>query len=280
MLPDQVIDAHHHLWDPADRDYPWMAGLPDLRRTFLESDLLAAVDGTAVGATIVVQATSTNEETEWLLELAAQSSLIVGVVGWVDLTQDGVAERLALLSAEGPLCGIRHQVEDEVDPDWLTRPSVLRGLRAVAEAGLVYDLLIRRSAGAAAVTAAKNLPELTFVVDHLAKPNVASREWDDWRSQLSRLAALPNVSCKLSGLLTEAPLAHWRDRNLERYVLEAVDLFGAERCMFGSDWPVSLLCAGYGDVLAFTDAATATLSEVERLAIFRHAALRLYRLPR
>jgi len=117
-------------------------------------------------------------------------------------------------------------------------------------------------------------------VDHLAKPNVASREWDDWRSQLSRLAALPNVSCKLSGLLTEAPLAHWRDRNLERYVLEAVDLFGAERCMFGSDWPVSLLRAGYGDVLAFTDAATATLSEAERLAIFRHAALRLYRLPR
>jgi len=279
-LPDQVVDAHIHLWDPADRDYPWMMGLPDLHRTFLESDLSTAVDGTAVNATIVVQATSTDNETDWLLDLASQSSLIVGVVGWVDLTRDGVADRLVELSQRGPLCGIRHQVEDETDPNWLSRPSVLAGLRAVAEADLAYDVLIRRSAGAAALAAAQTIPELTFVIDHLAKPNIPGGEWDDWRKQLASLAALPNVSCKLSGLITQAPRGHLRDSKLERYVLEAVDLFGAERCLFGSDWPVSLLGAEYGDVLAFTEAATETLSDTERRSIFRDAALRLYRLPR
>ena len=277
-LPDQVIDAHQHLWDPTRRDYPWMRGLPELHRPILERDLGSATDGTEVSASIVVQATSSDDETDWLLEVAAQSALIVGVVGWVDLAQDGVGDRLAELKARGALCGIRHQVEDETDPDWLTRPSVVGGLRAVAEAGLVYDLLIRRTAGAAAIAAAQQVPELTFVVDHLAKPDIAGGEWDDWRDQLADLAALPNVSCKLSGLLTEAS-PRWREEHLERYLLEAVDLFGAERCLFGSDWPVSLLRADYSEVIALTDAATSRLSASERLKIFRDTAARLYRLP-
>ena len=278
-LPDRVIDAHHHLWNPALRDYPWMHGLPELNQPFLGTELQAAVRGTPVKTTIAVQATSTDEETEWLLQAAKGSPFIGGVVGWVDLAHDGVADRLQMLMSSGGLRGIRHQVEDEADPDWLVSPRVLRGLRAVADAGLVYELLIRRPSGPAAIAVARQLPELTFVVDHLAKPDIARGEWGRWHDQLAALAALPNVSCKLSGLLTEASREGWSSQTPERYLLKAVDLFGAERCLFGSDWPVSLLRANYADVLAFADDATAGLSDIERGAIFCGTAATLYRVP-
>ncbi|MGH8921357.1 MAG: amidohydrolase family protein, partial [Actinomycetes bacterium] len=172
-----IIDAHHHVWDPAERAYPWMG--PDvapLRRRFDLGDYLAATAGTGVTAGVIVQATSSVEETEHLLGLAAGSAAVAGVVGWVDLRAPDMADTLARLKAGvggSALVGVRHQVEDEPDPAWLADPATVHGLRAVAAAGLTFDLLVRPRQLAAAVTAAHAVPELPMILDHGAKPPIA-----------------------------------------------------------------------------------------------------------
>jgi L-fuconolactonase len=276
--PNGVIDAHHHLWDPRLRNYPWMDGLPQLDRVFESSDLFAASDGLGVDGTIVVQASPTTEETEWLLGLAEASELILGVVGWVDLCDPAVGDRLAECAGR-PLVGIRHQAQDETDPRWLTRPDVARGLQAVHDAGMPFDLLVREPQRSAALTAVQSLPELTFVVDHLGKPDIAAGEWDSWHAWMSRMASQDNVVCKISGLVTEASWPTWREEHIENYIAAALDLFGPERCMFGSDWPVSLLAASYAAVLDLANAATAGLSLDQKHSVFAGTAASVYSLP-
>jgi L-fuconolactonase len=229
-----IVDAHQHFWDPARADYPWMTG--ELRRRYGPEDLAPLLREHGVAGTVVVQARHSLDETRELLAVAAATSFVLGVVGWVDLTGD-VAGQLAQL--DGELAGIRHQVHDEPDPAWLLRDDVQRGLGAVAEAGLVYDLLVRTRELPAAVETARRHPGLTFVLDHAAKRPQAD---DAWAEGVAALAALPNVRCKLSGLFTEFDPA-----GTVAYVLGR---FGPERCLFGSDWPVCLLAAGYGDALA------------------------------
>lgn len=272
-----VIDAHHHLWDPQLREYGWMAPFPALDRPLVEADLREAVAGTPVTGTIVVTAEASDEETDWLLEIAESSELILGVVGWADLTDERVGDRLARLSERGGMLrGIRHPVHDEADQDWLRRPDVRRGLAAVQDAGLAYDLLIRRAESAAALDTVCALPELRFVVDHVAKPGIAEGEWNVWHSDLAALAAQENVYCKISGLVTEASWTDWREQGIERYVEETLELFGAERCMFGSDWPVCLLAASYAEVVELAQEATNALSAAERDAVFRGTAATVY----
>ncbi|MFJ3385708.1 MULTISPECIES: amidohydrolase family protein [unclassified Curtobacterium] len=297
-----IIDAHHHLWDPADRPYPWMDdSVAPLRRRFDVDDLRAAtgaatgvatgdvagsgpVDGVAgssprngVTATIVVQAVHDPGETTWLL---AQPAPVAGVVGWVDLTAPDVADRLAALRQHPRLVGIRHQAQDEPDPDWLARPAVVRGVRTVAAAGLAFDLLVRGAREhAAAVALVDAVPEGRFVLDHAGKPAIA-HEPDDavrtaWRARMQDLAARPNVCCKVSGLLTEAG-PHWQHRPVAHYAREAVELFGPERSMYGSDWPVSTLAADYGTVLATMQDGLADLGDDERDAVFHRTAARVY----
>lgn len=273
------IDSHHHLWDPRLRHYPWMAGLEALDRPFVDDDLRTAVAGTPVTGTIVVQADSSDEETDWLVGQAESSELIVGVVGWADLTSATVGDRLGELGERSRLVrGIRHQVHDETDPDWLLRTDVRAGLEAVRDAGFAFDLLIRRPESAAAATIAGAIPGLTFVVDHAAKPGIADGEWDAWHADLAALAVHGNVYCKLSGLVTEASWTGWREQHIERYVAAAIELFGPARCMFGSDWPVSLLAASYGDVFELAQRSTGGLSAAEQDSIFRGAATAAYRL--
>ncbi len=275
-----IIDAHHHLWDTALRDYPWMVGLPELQREFSAQHLREALAGTPVLGTVVVQALSSDEETDWLVRQAAAIPEIVGVVAWADLVAPGIVDRLSGLVAMGPqVRGIRHQVHDEPDPRWIARPDVLGGLAAVGQAGLVFDLLIRARETAAAVDAVRALPELAFVVDHAVKPDIAAGDFDGWRARLGLLAAHENVSCKISGLTTEASRDTWRTQGIERYVEAVFELFGPERCMFGSDWPVSLLASDYREVLALAEAASAVLSPGEREAFFAGTAIRTYRLP-
>ena len=204
-----IVDAHHHLWDPAQRDYPWMTGdAATLRRPIGLGDLRATVEPLGVGATVAVQAASTEEETVELLALAAGSGgLVAGVVGWIDLTAPDAGERLAALEAAPGgerLVGIRHAVHDEPDPGWLERADVERGLRAVARAGLPYDLLLFPEHIEVAVRVAAAIPELALVVDHGAKPRIAAGEREPWSSDLAALAAHEQVHCKLSGLVTEA----------------------------------------------------------------------------
>jgi len=249
--PHPVIDSHQHFWDPARRSYPWLTD-PRIAKPFGPEDLRPLLAENGVDATVLVQTVSDLEETQEFLALAAETDFVAGVVGWVDLTDPGIATTLAELkeSEHGQyLVGVRHQVHDEEDENWLLREDVQHGLNAVAEAGLVYDLLVRPRELPAAVTVTQDFPHLRFVIDHLGKPPIASGDIESWSALMHEFADLEHVACKLSGMVTEADSERWTVDDLRPYVREAVDIFGPSRLMFGSDWPVSLLAADYGTVL-------------------------------
>lgn len=236
-----IVDAHQHFWDPGRAEYPWMTDdVASLRRRFGPEDLEPLLHEHGVTGTVVVQARQSLGETRDLLAIAASTPFVLGVVGWVDLTGD-VAAQLAEFE-DVPLVGIRHLVHDEVDPEWLLRDDVQRGLSAVGEAGLVYDLLVRVRELPAAIETARRHSGMRFVLDHVAKRPADTSAQLSWERGVAELAACANVACKISGVFTEAAAA--------ATVALALRLFGPERCMWGSDWPVTLLAAGYGDGLA------------------------------
>ncbi|MEU3410731.1 amidohydrolase family protein [Streptomyces sp. NPDC006658] len=278
-----TVDAHHHVWDLTVRDQDWLhgPGLAPLRRDFLLTDLEPEARAAGIGATVLVQTVTVPEETPELLALAAGHDLVAGVVGWTDLTRPDIADELARLRAlpgGALLKGIRHQVQSEPDPEWLLRPDVLRGLAAVADAGLVHDLVVLPHQLPACARAAALLPGLTFVLDHLGKPPVATGAREPWATRLRALAALPNTVAKLSGLVTEAaPGARTADA-LRPYADIALDAFGPGRLMYGSDWPVCTRAASYAEVLHTARELTARLAEAERTALFEATAARVYAL--
>ena len=281
---DAVVDAHHHVWDLTVRDQPWITGpeLAPLRRSFGVAELEGEAAAAGVGASVLVQTVTLAEETPEFLALAAGGGVVAAVVGWTELTDPAVAEVLAALG-EGPggaaLRGIRHQVQDEPDPRWLCRADVARGLRAVQQAGLVYDLVLRPHQLPAAVEAAAANPGLTFVLDHLGKPPIASGELEPWATRVRALAALPNTVAKLSGLVTEADWQRgWRPEQLRPYADTVLEAFGPQRLMFGSDWPVCTLAASYGQVLDTARTLTDGLSPDEQAAVLGGTASRVYRL--
>lgn len=271
------IDAHHHLWDLGRRPQPWLTGeaLEPISRTFRLAELRPLLAAHGIDATVVVQSSSSAAETRELLAIAGESGgLIAGVVGWADLTDPALPEVLGSLS--GPLAGVRHQVQDEPDPAWLTRPEVHAGLRAVGAAGLVYDLLVTPVQLAAAAETARALPEVRFVLDHGGKPPLAAGEWEPWAGQVAALAGLPNVACKLSGLITEADWDGWRPQDVLPAARHLLDVFGPDRLMYGSDWPVCTLAGGYADVYALAEQAVAALDPAERAAVLGGTAARWY----
>ncbi|MFF0339368.1 amidohydrolase family protein [Kribbella sp. NPDC004875] len=276
------VDAHHHVWDLSVREQSWMVGpeLDPIRRDFAIADLAPLAAAADVTSTVVVQTVGLVAETVEFLELAASNDLVAGVVGWVDLTASDVQQSLSGLMARPDgsyLKAIRHQVHDEPDVDWLLRPDVQRGLAAIADAGLAYDLLTKTPHLPAAIQTARNLPQLTFVVDHISKP-VIGDPLEPWASQLRELAALPNVTCKLSGMVTEAPWATWKPADLQPYADVVLDAFGPDRVMFGSDWPVCLLAATYAEVAETADSLTSKLTPAERESVFATTATRTYKL--
>ncbi|WP_345459504.1 amidohydrolase family protein [Actinoallomurus oryzae] len=240
------VDAHHHLWDTAVRDYSWMDGpwADPIRGRF---DLARYTEAVPARESVVVQAVMDEAETRELL-----AAPVAGVVGWTDLTAPDVAERLADLKAAGPLVGIRHLAQDEPDPGWLTRPSVVRGVAAVGAAGLVYDLLVKPPQATAALDLARRLPEVSFVLDHAGKPDIAHGMWEPWAGWITEMAALPNVTVKLSGLVTEAA-PDWKPADILPYARHVLAVFGASRTMYGSDWPVCTLAATPAQVTALVE---------------------------
>jgi L-fucono-1,5-lactonase len=245
-----VVDSHHHFWDPSRRDYPWMSDeLAAIRRPFGPKELAPLVVSAGIDRTVLVQTISSLDETREFLNTAARTDFIAGVVGWIDLADPSAADVLAELLA-GPggrlLVGIRHQVHDEPDPRWLLRDDVRRGIRAVGDAGLVYDLLVRTRELPAAAELVSDFPDMAFVLDHIAKPRISAGPRDlEWEQAMVPLAAHENVACKLSGMMTEAEWNAWTPQQLQPYVTRVLDWFGLDRCMFGSDWPVSLLASDY-----------------------------------
>ncbi|MGH8867794.1 MAG: amidohydrolase family protein [Actinomycetes bacterium] len=275
------VDAHHHVWDLAVRDQPWVTGeaMAPIRRTFGVDDLAPHTRAAGVEATVLVQTLPSVVDTRDLLATAASYDLVAGVVGWVDLTAPTVAADLASLreTRGGDLLrGIRHLVQDEPDPQWLCREDVRRGLAAVGEAGLRYDLLTTPAQLPAAVATVRALPEVSFVLDHCSKPPIAAGESEPWASQVRALADSPNVVCKLSGLVTEAGRARWTPSDLRPYVDVVLEAFGPQRLLFGSDWPVCLLASSYARWFETACALLDGLSSDERDAVLGDAARRVY----
>ncbi|MER7722696.1 amidohydrolase family protein [Streptomyces sp. NPDC096323] len=277
----RIVDAHHHVWDLSVRDQDWITGdqLAPLRRDFTLADLEPEARANGVCATVLVQTVTLAEETPEFLALAHGSDLVAGVVGWTDLTAPHIADALAALT-ELPggdrLVSLRHQVQQEADPRWLLRPDVQRGLAAVADAGLVYDLVVQPHQLPAAARAAELLPGLTFVLDHAGKPPVAAGRTHPWADDLRALAALPNTACKLSGLVTEADPHDWTIEDLRPYAATVLDAFGPGRLMFGSDWPVCRLAATYTEVVETALLLLDGLADDERDAVLATTAERVY----
>jgi L-fuconolactonase len=274
-----LVDAHHHLWDPS-RGYGWLdePGLEPLRRTFGVDDLRAVLGPAGVERTVLVEAARCDPgEVAEFLVVAGATPEIAGVVGWFELTDPSLAETLAAYRGSR-LVGVRAQVQGESDPGYLRRADVRCGLAAVADAGLVYDLVVRVDQLPACAELARSLPDLAFVLDHLGKPRISAGEpaLEEWRALVTPLAGCANVACKLSGLVTEADLSAWTVDDLRPFVETAVELFGVDRVMFGSDWPVCLLAASYGRVKEALEAALPPLTEPERAQVFGGNAVRIY----
>jgi L-fuconolactonase len=253
--------------------------LAAIRRRFAPDDLRPIVERRGVTRTILVQTRSSLPETVEFLDTAASIDFVAGVVGWIDLTDEAIVDVLDRLRS-GPtgrwLVGIRHQTHDEPDPDWLTRPDVMRGLRAVARAGLPYDLVIRTRELPASLEIATRIPELALVVDHIAKPDIRHGLFEPWAERMAALAAMPNVTCKVSGMVTEADWSTWTRAELRPYVDLVLGWFGPRRLLFGSDWPVCLLAATYDEVLDAAEELFGGLTAAERDEVFEGTATRVY----
>ncbi|WP_229070715.1 amidohydrolase [Actinoplanes sp. DH11] len=280
-----TVDAHHHLWT-APEQYPWLAdaAMSPIRRPFTVAQLQAQLRANGTDRSVLVEGARCDDaESGDLLRWAAEAPQIAGVVLWAELSDPVLAAGLTrqLRRPGGDrVVGVRAQVQAHPDPDHLDRPDVRRGLRAVAAAGLAFDLVVRADQLASAARAAAAVPQLRFVLDHLGKPPVraGAAGLARWRGPFAALAEQPNVTAKVSGLVTEADWTTWRAGDLRPFVREALDRFGPDRLMFGSDWPVCLLAGSYGRVRRAVLEALGPLSPAASAAILGGTATRVYRL--
>ena len=270
------IDSHQHFWkfNPA-RDQWITDEMAVLKRDFLPEDLLPELRANQINGCIAVQADQSETETAFLLELARQNQMIRGVVGWVDLRADNVAERLELLSGERKLRGFRHIVQAEGD-DFMLQPSFLRGIGCLADFGFTYDILIYPRQLPAAMELVARFGKQSFVIDHIGKPEIKSKRSMLWTQQMGEIAAHPNVYCKISGLVTEADWRSWQADDFKPYLDGVFEAFGSDRIMFGSDWPVCLLAGSYSEVVQLIADYTQSFSRADKEKIFGLNAARFY----
>jgi L-fuconolactonase len=298
-----IVDSHHHFWDLSRFDYCWMPPGPNvLRRNYLPDDMKPLLERTGVSRTVLVQAHLSVDEARFLLDIAGGSDFVAGVVAWVDLTSRNVGrvldelvqyhplstrvergtgacpERSRRSEVPSPLVGIRHQVEDDPDEAWLSRPAAIRGLKEVAARGLTYDLLVRPQHLKYIPPLAEKVPGLRMVVDHIAKPPIARGEIEPWATDMAAVAAIPGIYCKVSGMVTEADHTRWKVEDLKPYVARVVELFGFDRLMWGSDWPVCLLAASYERALSSALEALGPISQEDRAKLLGRNAMEFYRL--
>jgi L-fuconolactonase len=251
-------------------------GASILRRNYLPEDLAPILEQHGFDGTVVVQANVVIEETWWLLDLAAASELIRGVVAWVDLTDPNVGDVLDCCQKKPKFSGVRHIVHDEPDLRWLLRGDVVNGLRELARRGIPYDLLLRPAHLPLIPELADRVPGLQMVIDHIAKPEIASHAMEPWARDMEMVAKIPGMHCKLSGIITEADHATWSAADLRPYVQHVLGLFDPDRLMFGSDWPVCLLAGSWKQVLAAFTQACGALPRDDREKILGGTAEKFY----
>jgi L-fuconolactonase len=272
------VDAHQHFWTYTPQDYPWIDERhAPLQRDFLPDDLKPLLDQHGIDGCIAVQARQSPDETDALLAHATTHPWVLGVVGWVDLRANDLDAQLARWATAPKLVGFRHLVQDEPAPSlFLQDPAFARGMRQLQHCGLAYDVLVKDKDLHAATDFCQRHDQHHLILDHLGKPDLSLEDPIAWAERLAPLAALPHVACKLSGLITEADWQQWRPGELLPYFYLALELFGPDRLMFGSDWPVCQLAGSYGEVHHLFDTAISSLSSAEQDALRGGTALRLY----
>lgn len=278
-----TIDAHHHLWDLSlPFNYQWLdaPALSAIRRDFLPGDLEPLLCENGIDRSIVVQTQHDTRENDWALGLAEKSESIAGVVGWVDLASEFCERQLLKVKDHPKFVGVRHVTQDEPDDDFILREDVLRGLGFLEKHRVPFDLLFYVKHLRHAATLAERFPDLPMVIDHLAKPRIKDKAIDEWLPDFLSAARHPNVYCKLSGMVTEAEWTGWTSHDLQPYVQHALDAFGADRLMYGSDWPVCLLAGSYGEAKEALSDALGPISPSEHAAIFGRTAIKFYGLTR
>lgn len=280
------IDSHHHLWDLSIRPQEWMVGdgMEPVRRNFLADDLRSAISGTKIERTILVHATTTNDETYELLALAETDPTIVGVVGWLQIdSPDAIADCEKYLQAPGAsyLKGIRDVAQDLPDSNYLAKPQSIATVQQLGKMGLTYDILTKTPELKAAIELVKACPNVQFVLDHISKPYIAKEEIEPWKSLITELAAFENVSCKISGMVTEAKWNTWQTIDFAPYVDHIIASFTPQRLMFGSDWPVALLAASsYSEVVHLAESLTAKFSETDNERFWLENAISAYKITK
>ncbi len=273
-----IIDAHHHFWNYNQEEYEWIdESMSRIRRDFLPTDLNTELKQAAVDGVVTVQARQCLEETEWLLSLAEQHSFLYGVVGWVPLQDAKLGQILERYAAHAAFKGVRHVVQAEA-PGFLDGRAFNRGIRELSRWGLSYDLLIVESQLEESIAFVDRHPDQPMVLDHAAKPRIREGKLEPWATRLRELAKREQVSCKLSGLVTEADPRNWSESQLWPYLETLLEAFGAERLMLGTDWPVCLVGCEYLDWVSLLRRLISTLSEHEQAAVLGENACRIYRL--
>jgi L-fuconolactonase len=277
-----VIDAHQHFWELNRFDYGWLDAPQHapIRRNFLPRDLAPLLASAGVDKSIFVQTQHNLAEARWVLRLAGEHDFIAGIVGWIDLASPDCERQLLEFRQHPKFVGVRHIAQDEPDPDFIVSDDILRGLAVLQKHAVPFDLLFYVQHLRHAATLAKRFPTLPLVIDLLAKPRIKTSETAGWIDELRAAAQYPNVYCKLSGMVTEADWSHWKPADLRPYVRSALDFFGPQRCMYGSDWPVCLLAGSYQAVIDALRDCLADLSQTDRDQVFGGTAASFYRLPR
>jgi L-fuconolactonase len=272
------VDAHQHFWRYTSQEFGWIDdGMAVIRRDFLPGDLAPLLRDAGMDATVAVQARQSLEETHWLLKLARDNDWIAGVVGWVPLTDPAIEGMLQRLAQNPKLRGVRHVLQGESDA-YMAREDFNAGVARLSQFHLTYDLLVLERQLPAAIAFVDRHPQQPIVLDHLAKPLIAALQLEPWRTNIRELARRPNVSCKLSGMVTEADHSHWTIDHLRPYVETVLDAFGPDRVIFGSDWPVCTVASGYARWVATVSELLCELSSSERNAVLGGNATRFYRL--
>jgi L-fuconolactonase len=273
------IDAHQHFWLYNPAEYDWIDdSMSALRRDFLPADLTPELESSDFQGSVAVQARQALEETRWLLELAERSPSILGVVGWADLRSPDIRSQLKTLARNPKLVGVRHIVQSEPDDRFLLQPEFLRGISALEEFGLAYDILIYTKHLPVAAEFVERFPHQRFVLDHLAKPPIKSGLIDSWANGIKRLSEFPNVYCKLSGLVTEGDWEHWQPEQIVPFLDVAFESFGPDRLMIGSDWPVCLVAASYARAVQVVKAYLSGQKPETREGVLGGNAQRFWRL--
>jgi L-fuconolactonase len=281
MKRHAIVDTHVHFWDPRSLHYPWLAGVAALNRPFAPADYATATGQLPIEKVVVVEGNcapaESAREAEYFGRLADAEPRIAGIVAFADLTTSpGELDRaLDVLTASPKVKGIRHNIQGE-PPGFCLQPAFVEGARAVGRRGLTFDLCVTHDQLGDVVDLVERCPDTRFVLDHCGKPNIRAQRLEPWSTSLGRLAAHDNVWCKLSGLLTEADPAHWREQDLVCYATRVLECFGTDRVMYGSDWPVLTLAGEYADWYRFTERFSHRWTDAERQRFYCDTAVRTY----